>query len=103
LTDAAPIAFVREDWTLFRSLSTLCQKAGIPSGRLRRLVAAEAERLRARVDEDLGRNPHHPWTVPVDTVAEAVVDDWDAGGGDDRLPSPADEPAAEPGAEDLPS
>jgi len=46
-------------------------------------LAAEAERLRARVDEDLGRTPHHPWTVPVDTVAEAVVDDWGAG----ELPS----------------
>ncbi|MGE5361445.1 MAG: ATP-binding protein [Bacteroidales bacterium] len=33
--------FEREDWTLFRSLTTLGQKAGVPSARLPRLVAKE--------------------------------------------------------------
>jgi hypothetical protein len=33
--------FVREDWTLFRNLGTLSQKAGVPLGRLRRLVVKE--------------------------------------------------------------
>jgi len=33
--------YTREDWTLFRSLSTLCQKAGAPVHHLRRLVAKE--------------------------------------------------------------
>src|SRR5260370_26427409 len=33
--------FAREDWTLFRNLATLPQKAGIPLEQLRRLVAKE--------------------------------------------------------------
>jgi hypothetical protein len=33
--------FVREDWTLFRSLNTLGQKAGVPASRIPRLVAKE--------------------------------------------------------------
>ena len=33
--------FVREDWTLFRNLSTLSQKAGVPVSQLRRLVVKE--------------------------------------------------------------
>ncbi len=33
--------FVREDWTLFRSLNTLSQKAGVPASRIRRLVLKE--------------------------------------------------------------
>jgi hypothetical protein len=33
--------FEREDWTLFRNLGTLCQKAGVPLARLRRLVVKE--------------------------------------------------------------
>jgi hypothetical protein len=33
--------FVREDWTLFRTLTTVCQKVGVPPGWLRRLVAKE--------------------------------------------------------------
>lgn len=33
--------FTREDWTLFRNLGTLCQKAGVPKSRLRRLVVKE--------------------------------------------------------------
>src|SRR5438034_11767435 len=37
----APLEFVREDWTLFRTLSTLTQKAGVPAERLRRLVLKE--------------------------------------------------------------
>lgn len=33
--------FAREDWTLFRNLSTLSQKAGVPVAKLRRLVLKE--------------------------------------------------------------
>lgn len=33
--------FVREDWTLFRNIETLTQKAGVPGYRLRTLVAKE--------------------------------------------------------------
>ena len=33
--------FTREDWTLFRSLQTLGQKAGVPRNRLARLVFKE--------------------------------------------------------------
>lgn len=33
--------FERADWTLFRSLTTLSQKAGVPSARLPRLIAKE--------------------------------------------------------------
>lgn len=33
--------FSREDWTLFRSLETLSQKAGIPSKKIPALVAKE--------------------------------------------------------------
>jgi len=33
--------FAREDWTLFRNLSTIAQKAGVPPQRLRRLVLKE--------------------------------------------------------------
>ena len=33
--------FVREDWTLFRTLGTLCQKAGVPVEQLRRVVVKE--------------------------------------------------------------
>jgi hypothetical protein len=33
--------FEREDWTLFRTLATLSQKAGVPSAQLPRLVAKE--------------------------------------------------------------
>jgi hypothetical protein len=33
--------FEREDWTLFRNLGTLCQKAGVPARLLRRLVVKE--------------------------------------------------------------
>src|SRR5262245_31150976 len=33
--------FVREDWTLFRSLDTIGQKAGVPVGRLPELVLKE--------------------------------------------------------------
>lgn len=33
--------YVREDWTLFRTLPTLCQKAGVSPDRLRRVVMKE--------------------------------------------------------------
>ena len=33
--------FERQDWTLFRSVATLSQKAGVPANRLRRLVLKE--------------------------------------------------------------
>ena len=33
--------YVREDWTLFRTLSTLCQKAGVSPDHLRRVVVKE--------------------------------------------------------------
>ena len=33
--------FEREDWTLFRTVEGLCQKAGVPARRLRRLVMKE--------------------------------------------------------------
>jgi hypothetical protein len=33
--------YVREDWTLFRSIATLCQKAGVPENHLGRLVVKE--------------------------------------------------------------
>src|SRR3954465_7843687 len=33
--------FERPDWTLFRSVDTLSQKAGVPQNRLRRLVLKE--------------------------------------------------------------
>ena len=35
------LKFERADWTLFRSISTLPQKAGVPARRLRRLVLKE--------------------------------------------------------------
>src|SRR5688572_24600820 len=38
--DAAPM-FVREDWTLFRSLGTFGQKAGVTTERIPALVAKE--------------------------------------------------------------
>jgi hypothetical protein len=34
-------AFVREDWTLFRTIGTLCQRAGVPATHLARLVLKE--------------------------------------------------------------
>src|SRR5581483_7780082 len=33
--------FKREDWMLFRTLATICQKAGVELNRLRRLVLKE--------------------------------------------------------------
>src|SRR5687768_5459563 len=33
--------FTREDWTLFRTVETLSQRAGVSPGRLRRLVVKE--------------------------------------------------------------
>jgi len=36
-----PFRCSREDWTLFRSLPTLCQKAGVPQSQLLRLVLKE--------------------------------------------------------------
>ena len=36
-----PVSFSREDWTLFRSLTTLAQKAGVPEHHLGRLVMKE--------------------------------------------------------------
>ncbi|MEI7610138.1 MAG: ATP-binding protein [Rhodospirillaceae bacterium] len=40
-TETPIFKFVREDWTLFRSVGTLTQKAGAPANRLRRLVLKE--------------------------------------------------------------
>ena len=33
--------FIREDWTLFRSVTTIGQKAGVPQSQVARLVAKE--------------------------------------------------------------
>ena len=39
--ESPKLTFEREDWTLFRSVSTLSQKAGVPVSRLRRLILKE--------------------------------------------------------------
>jgi hypothetical protein len=38
---AADSYYERPDWTLFRTIPTLCQQAGVPPNRLRRLIAKE--------------------------------------------------------------
>jgi hypothetical protein len=35
------VKYVREDWTLFCRIETLCQKAGVTANRLQRLVLKE--------------------------------------------------------------
>src|SRR3954469_19466655 len=40
-SNPAEFHFERPDWTLFRSVRTLSQKAGVPQNRLRRLVLTE--------------------------------------------------------------
>jgi hypothetical protein len=48
--------FERPDWTLFRSVGTLSQKAGAPKSLLRRLVLALVEWLDGKISEhDVGK------------------------------------------------
>ena len=67
--------FVREDWTLFRTLGTLCQKAGVPPQQLRRLVAKELiDNALDVVDLDAG-GPLRVRAAEIDTRGFVVEDD----------------------------
>ena len=60
--------FEREDWTLFRSLSTLCQKAGVPLHLLPKLVLKELadNALDAGATVCVGQLPDGGWHVEDD-------------------------------------
>ena len=63
------LTFEREDWTLFRSLSTLSQKAGVPL----HLLAKLPEDLHAAVEHSLAGQPAASWRAAVAQVADRLL------------------------------
>src|SRR5262249_57536274 len=68
----------REDWALFRSVEGLQQKAGVPEGRLRRLVMKEV------ADNALDAGTRMTWGFVADSEDLHFVED--NGPGLDRTP-----------------